>query len=83
MLGSGLQAIRAMRLLRVIKLARSWTKLQDILSKTIKSMKDIGNFGVLLFLFLYIYSLLGMQLFANYIRFDEDEVIITDLLTAV
>jgi len=46
-------------------------------------MKDIGNFGVLLFLFLYIYSLLGMQLFANYIRFDEDEVIITDLLTAV
>jgi len=26
-LGSGLQAIRAMRLLRVIKLARRWTKL--------------------------------------------------------
>jgi len=26
-MGSGLQAIRAMRLLRVIKLARSWTKL--------------------------------------------------------
>jgi len=27
LLGSGLQAIRAMRLLRVIKLARRWTKL--------------------------------------------------------
>jgi voltage-dependent calcium channel L type alpha-1D len=60
-----MQAIRALRLLRVIKLARSWTKLQDILAKTVKSLKDISNFGVLLFLFLYIYALLGMEIFAN------------------
>jgi len=71
-----------MRLLRVIKLARRWTKLQDILRKTIKSMKDIGNFGVLLFLFLYIYSLLGMQLFANNVRFDDEDAIVKDVLTA-
>jgi hypothetical protein len=63
--GSSMQAIRALRLLRVIKLARSWTKLQDILAKTVKSLKDISNFGVLLFLFLYIYALLGMEIFAN------------------
>ena len=29
------------------------------------SLNDILNFSVLLFLFLYIYSLLGMELFAN------------------
>lgn len=29
------------------------------------SLNDIMNFSVLLFLFLYIYSLLGMELFAN------------------
>jgi len=29
------------------------------------SLNDIMNFSVLLFLFLYIYALLGMELFAN------------------
>ena len=57
--GSSMQALRALRLLRVIKLARSWTSLQDIIRKTVASMKDISNFGVLLFLFMYIYALLG------------------------
>lgn len=63
--GSSMQALRALRLLRVIKLARSWTALQDILAKTVRSMKDISNFGVLLFLFMYIYALLGMEMFSN------------------
>jgi voltage-dependent calcium channel L type alpha-1D len=71
-----------MRLLRVIKLARSWTKLQDILGKTVKSLKDISSFGVLLFLFLYIYALLGMEMFANRIRKDTSGAIIQDVLTA-
>jgi hypothetical protein len=36
------------------------------------SLKDIGYFSVLLFLFMFIISLLGMELFANECRFDED-----------
>lgn len=78
-LGSGLQALRALRLLRVIKLARSWTKLQDIIGKTVKSLKDISNFGVLLFLFMYIFALLGMEMFANQIRLTWDEEIVDDI----
>lgn len=39
-------------------------------------MKDISSFGVLLFLFLYIYALLGMEMFANKIRFNEEEIIV-------
>jgi hypothetical protein len=78
-IGSSMSALRALRLLRVIKLARSWTALQDILSKTVQSLKDIGNFGVLLFLFMYIFALLGMELFANNIRLTWDEEIIADI----
>lgn len=78
-----MQAIRALRLLRVVKLARSWTKLQDILAKTVKSLKDISNFGVLLFLFLYIYALLGMELFANQARYDWWGNVILDIPAAV
>lgn len=77
--GSSMQALRALRLLRVIKLARSWTSLQDIIRKTVASMKDISNFGVLLFLFMYIYALLGMEMFANQIRLTFDGEIIADI----
>lgn len=78
-IGSSMQALRALRLLRVIKLARSWTALQDIIGKTVKSLKDISNFGVLLFLFMYIFALLGMEMFANQIRLTWDEEIIKDI----
>lgn len=36
------------------------------------SIKDIANFSVLLFIFLYIFTLIGMELFANYVKFDSD-----------
>ena len=52
-------------MLRVIKVVRRWKKLQEIIAKIMLSLNDIMNFSVLLFLFLYIYSLLGMELFAN------------------
>jgi hypothetical protein len=35
-------------------------------------MKDISNFSVLLFIFMFIYSLLGMELFAYNVKFDEN-----------
>ena len=61
----GLQALKALRLLRMIKLARSWTALQDILKKTFMSLKDIVYVFIILFLFIYIMALLGMEIFAN------------------
>jgi voltage-dependent calcium channel L type alpha-1D len=67
----------------VIKLARSWTKLQDILAKTIKSLKDISNFSVLLSLFMYIYALLGMEMFANKVRYSLDDEVIPDVVAAM
>ena len=42
-------------------------------------MKDISNFGVLLFLFMYIYALLGMEMFANQIRLTFDGEIIENI----
>jgi len=82
-LSQAFQALRALRLLRVIKLARSWTKLQDILSKTVKSLKDISNFSVLLGLFMYIYALLGMEMFANNVRYTLDDDVIYDVPKAM
>ena len=60
----------------MLKLAKVWTKLEDILQKTAKSFKDIGSFSLLLFLFMYIFALLGMELFANIALIDGDDNLI-------
>ena len=71
--GSALNAFRALRLLRMMKLSKSWKALAEILRKTAKSLKDISNFSLLLILFMYIFALLGMELFANICLVDEDD----------
>lgn len=70
--GSALNAFRALRLLRMMKLSKSWKALQELLRKTLGSLKDISNFSVLLLLFMYIFALLGMELFANITLNDAD-----------
>lgn len=72
--GGAISAFRGVRLLRVFKLARSWKSFQEILVKIGNSLKDISNFSVLLFLFIFIYSLLGMELFAYRIKFNEEDI---------
>ena len=59
-----LHVARACRILRVFKIARSWTGLQEILTKTGRSLIDIFWFGILLSLFMFVMSLLCMELFA-------------------
>ena len=70
-------AFRALRLLRVIKLARQWKEFQKILTKTMKSLGEVSNFTLILFLFMFIMALLGMELFAYSVVFDtEGEIIL-------
>ena len=57
----------------MLKLAKVWKKLAEILQKTAKSFKDISNFSLLLVLFMYIFALLGMELFANIALIDGDD----------
>jgi hypothetical protein len=38
------------------------------------TINQIGNFMVLLGIFIYVFSLLGMQLFAGKLKFDEDHI---------
>ena len=65
-----MSAFRALRLLRVVKLARHWKAFQEILQTMVGSLVDISNFTVLLLLFMYILALLGMELFAYSVCFD-------------
>ena len=73
---SALSALRTFRLFRVFKLARSWSDLRIILETIVKTLQDVSNFAVLLLLFMYIFSLVGMQFFANRFRFDNDGIVV-------
>lgn len=67
---NALKAFRALRFLRIFKIARQWRSFQVILKKMSKSFKDMLNFIILLTLFIFIYALLGMELYANLVKFD-------------
>ena len=71
--GGALSAFRGVRLLRVFKLARSWTSFRLLLSTMIKTMKEIIPFSSLLGICMFIFTLLGMELFGHKVRFDENE----------
>ena len=66
-------------MLRVIKIARQWTYLQTIVNKITQAIKDISYFSIIIFLFIYIFALLGMELFANFVRFNEQEELVLDI----
>jgi hypothetical protein len=67
-----ISALRGFRLFRIFKLISKWESMSLILSKVFKTMKDLGNFALLLFLILFIYTLIGMQFFANRFHFDDN-----------
>jgi hypothetical protein len=75
-----LRVVRMLRLTRVARLARlanKWKSLQGVLSLMVKSSKGMGPVLLLLVLFMFIFSILAMQMFGaavttdDYIRFDS------------
>ena len=70
--GGVMGALRALRLLRVVKLARHWKSLQKIFQIMASSLVDISNFAVLLLLCLFVFALLGMELFAFSVYLDSN-----------
>ena len=69
--GGAISALRAIRLLRVFKLARSWTSFRELLQKMVITLKDITNISVLLILFMFIFSLVGSEMYAYKIMYNN------------
>jgi hypothetical protein len=63
-------ALRAFRLLRVFKLAKTWKRFQLLLETMVHTLRDVASFSVLLLLFIFILTLLGMELFSNKVKLD-------------
>ena len=67
-----LTALRGFRLLRVLKLARSWTAFRDLLRWLYTTLQSSIMFIVLFCLFMFIFMLIGMEFYSHEIFFDQD-----------
>nr|AIU38237.1 voltage-gated sodium channel Nav1.4a, alpha subunit [Campylomormyrus tamandua] len=61
----GLSVLRSFRLLRVFKLAKSWPTLNMLLTIIGNSVGALGNLTVVLAIIVFIFAVVGMQLFAK------------------
>ncbi|XP_069795815.1 voltage-dependent L-type calcium channel subunit alpha-1D-like isoform X4 [Narcine bancroftii] len=69
----GISVFRCVRLLRIFKVTRHWQSLSNLVASLLNSMRSIASLLLLLFLFIIIFSLLGMQLFGGKFNFDETQ----------
>ena len=69
--GSISTIIRSFRIARVLKLIKSAKNLQQIFQTFILAIPELMNVGALLILFLFLFSVLGVSLFAE-IKFQEN-----------
>uniref|UniRef100_A0A8C5BJC2 Voltage-dependent L-type calcium channel subunit alpha-1C n=1 Tax=Gadus morhua TaxID=8049 RepID=A0A8C5BJC2_GADMO len=66
----GISVLRCVRLLRIFKITRYWNSLSNLVASLLNSVRSIASLLLLLFLFIIIFSLLGMQLFGGKFNFD-------------
>ncbi|CAD7924383.1 unnamed protein product [Amoebophrya sp. A25] len=78
--GAGGGALKSLRLLRIIKLAKKWASFRLLLQAVIHTVMSMGNFTILLVLMMFVFALMGSLIFANKFKFhpDTDEPIAED-----
>uniref|UniRef100_T1JBM2 Voltage-dependent T-type calcium channel subunit alpha n=1 Tax=Strigamia maritima TaxID=126957 RepID=T1JBM2_STRMM len=76
--GSALSVLRTFRLLRILKLVRFMPALRRQLFVMIRTMDNVAVFFALLILFIFIFSILGMNLFGCKFCVKIDDVLTCD-----
>ena len=63
--GINISFLRMLRLLRLLRLLKAWPGLYKIVMAFVKAVPQIANLFILMFLLMFIFSLLGMQAFGG------------------
>ncbi|KRZ89964.1 Voltage-dependent calcium channel type D subunit alpha-1 [Trichinella sp. T8] len=61
----GVSVLRSARLLRIFKVTKYWNSLRNLVASLLNSLRSIASLLLLLFLFIVIFALLGMQVFGG------------------
>ncbi len=68
---SVVSVFRSLRLVRLLKMVKQWKSLHSLLHTMGQAALDVRSFGILLFLFVFSYALVGQQCFSNRLHFDK------------
>ena len=63
-------SLRIFKLFRVVYMGKGFQGMKLLLDSISHTISAISNFSILLSLFIYVYSLLGMEFFAGKLLFD-------------
>ncbi|KAM6955511.1 sodium channel, voltage-gated, type I-like, alpha [Lycodopsis pacificus] len=66
--GGSMSILRSFRLLRVFKLAKSWPTLNTLIKIIGNSVGALGNLTLVLAIIVFIFAVVGMQLFGKYYK---------------
>merc|ERR550532_1788606 len=66
----GMSVLRCIRLLRTFKVTRYWSSMGNLVKSLVNSISSIASLLLLLFLFMCIFALLGMQVFGARFNYD-------------
>lgn len=69
---STISKLRSFRILRLLKLVKSFRALSELLSTIANTLKDLRNFMVLLFICIFCYTMLGLELYGYRMKFDKE-----------
>jgi uncharacterized membrane protein (GlpM family) len=65
-------SFRAFRLIKIFRLIKDGD-LRILLDSITFTLTTIGDYVILLLLFIYVFSLMGMSFFAGFMKFDEND----------
>ena len=68
---STLTLFRGFRLFRIFRLARKWKSFHLMMVKIVQSLQDLVTFFILFMIIVFVFALLGNEMFAYRVRIDD------------
>ena len=69
----GLYFLHGFRIMRLLKIVKRWKMLQNLVSTIFNTLKDLRNFAILLFIIIFTFTILALEIFAYRMKFDEND----------
>ncbi len=77
--GGAITALRCFRIFRIFKMFGRWSNMRILVKRIVSIVNQTMNLIALLLLFLFICTLIGMQFFANRLRFRDNGTVIKEI----
>ena len=64
-------ALRGLRVIGLFKIAKTWKRFEILLKTMYRTLIEISTFTIVVLLFMYIFTLLGLEIFAYKVKYNS------------